>query len=43
MLNDSTATGQGAIDMKGVMVVIAALQAQNLSLLDNASIIVYFT
>jgi hypothetical protein len=25
------------------MVVIAALQAQNLSLLDNASIIVYFT
>ena len=45
MLNDSTATGQGAIDMKGGdVVVIAALQAlKNLGLLDNASIIVYFT
>ena len=45
MLNDSTATGQGAIDMKGGdVVVIAALQAlKNLGLLDNASITVYFT
>lgn len=45
MLNDSTATGQGAIDMKGGdVVVIAALQAlKNLGLLDDASLTVYFT
>ena len=45
MLNDSTATGQGANDMKGGdVVVIAALQAlKKLGLLDDASITVYFT
>lgn len=45
MLNDSTATGQGAIDMKGGdVVVIAALQAlKKLGLLNDASITVYFT
>lgn len=44
-LNDSTATGQGASDMKGGdVVVIAALQAlQSLGLLNDASITVYFT
>jgi glutamate carboxypeptidase len=45
MINDSTATGQGANDMKGgdVMIVAAlkALHAQGL--LDNTSITVYFT
>lgn len=45
ILNDSTATGQGANDMKGGdVVVIAALQAlSNLGLLDDASLTVYFT
>lgn len=45
MLNDSTATGQGANDMKGGDVVaIAALQAlKSLGLLDDASLTVYFT
>ena len=45
MLNDSTATGQGANDMKGGDVIaIAALQAlKNLGLLDDASLTVYFT
>ena len=44
-LNDSTATGQGANDMKGGDVVsIVALQAlQSLGLLDDATITVYFT
>ena len=44
-LNDSTATGQGANDMKGGDVVaIMALQAlHSLGLLDNTQIIVYFT
>lgn len=44
-LNDSTATGQGANDMKGGDVVaIAALQAMHsLGLLDDTQIIVYFT
>jgi glutamate carboxypeptidase len=44
-LNDSTATGQGANDMKGGdVVVIAALQAlQSMQLLDDAAITVYFT
>lgn len=44
-LNDSTATGQGANDMKGGdVVVIAALQAlQAAGLLDDTQIIVYFT
>ena len=44
-LNDSTATGQGANDMKGGdVIVITALQAlQNLHLLDDATIVVYFT
>ncbi len=44
-LNDSTATGQGANDMKGGdVVVIIALQAlQSLGLLDDASVTVYFT
>ena len=45
LLNDSTATGQGANDMKGGdMVAIIALQAlESLHLLDSATIIVYFT
>lgn len=45
MLNDSTATGQGVNDMKGGdVIVVAALQAlQAQGLLDDASIIVYFT
>ncbi len=44
-LNDSTATGQGANDMKGGdIVVILALQAlQSMHLLDDATITVYFT
>lgn len=44
-LNDSTATGQGANDMKGGdVIVITALQAlQAMHLLDDASITVYFT
>ncbi len=44
-LNDSTATGQGANDMKGGdIVVIAALQAlESMGLLNDASIITYFT
>lgn len=44
-LNDSTATGQGANDMKGGDVVaIMALQAlHSLGLLDDTQIIVYFT
>ena len=44
-LNDSTATGQGANDMKGGdVVVIIALQAlQSMNLLDDTQIIVYFT
>ena len=45
MLNDSTATGQGANDMKGGDVVaIFALQALNAyGLLDDTNITVYFT
>ena len=45
LLNDSTATGQGANDMKGGdMVAIIALQAlESLHLLDSATIFVYFT
>lgn len=45
LLNDSTATGQGANDMKGGDVVaIVALQAlHNYGLLDDANITVYFT
>ena len=45
ILNDSTATGQGANDMKGGdVIVIAALQAlQSMGLLDDASVTVYFT
>ncbi len=44
-LNDSTATGQGVNDMKGGdVVVVMALQAlESLGLLENTSIIVYFT
>lgn len=44
-LNDSTATGQGANDMKGGdVVVIAALQAlQAAGLLNDTQIVVYFT
>ena len=44
-LNDSTATGQGANDMKGGdIVAIIALQAlQSMHLLDDASVTVYFT
>ncbi len=44
-LNDSTATGQGANDMKGGdIVVIQALQAlHSQGLLKDASIVVYFT
>ncbi len=45
ILNDSTATGQGANDMKGGDVVaIIALQALNMyGLLDDTNITVYFT
>lgn len=45
MLNDSTATGQGVNDMKGGdVIVVAALQAlQAQGLLNDASIVVYFT
>ncbi len=45
ILNDSTATGQGANDMKGGDVVaIMALQALNAyGLLDDTNITVYFT
>ncbi|MDE3144109.1 MAG: M20/M25/M40 family metallo-hydrolase [Bacteroidota bacterium] len=45
LLNDSTATGQGANDMKGGdVIIIAALQAlQNFHLLDDATIVAYFT
>ncbi len=45
ILNDSTATGQGANDMKGGdVVVIAALQALNsLGLMDDVNVTVYFT
>lgn len=45
MLTDSTATGQGVNDMKGGdVIIIAALKAlQQLHLLDEASITVYFT
>lgn len=45
LLNDSTATGQGANDMKGGdVIVIMALQALNsMHLLDDANITVYFT
>lgn len=44
-INDSTATGQGVNDMKGGdVIVVMALQAlQELKLLDDASITVYFT
>ena len=45
ILNDSTATGQGANDMKGGdVVVIAALQAlNNLGLMSDVNVTVYFT
>lgn len=45
ILNDSTATGQGANDMKGGdVIVITALQAlHSLGLLDDTQITVYFT
>lgn len=45
VLDDSTATGQGVVDMKGGdMVILAALQALNQSgLLNNTSITAYFT
>ncbi|BFG71805.1 M20 family metallopeptidase [Sediminibacterium sp. KACHI17] len=44
-INDSTATGQGVNDMKGGdVVVVMALQAlASLGLLENSSIVVYFT
>lgn len=44
-LNDSTATGQGVVDMKGGNVIIlAALQAlDKLGLLKNTSVTAYFT
>lgn len=45
VVNDSTATGQGVVDMKGGdMVILAALQALNQSgLLNNTSVTAYFT
>jgi glutamate carboxypeptidase len=45
ILNDSTATGQGVSDMKGGdVLIIASLKAlQELHLLDDATITVYFT
>lgn len=44
-INDSTATGQGANDMKGGdVIVVMALQAlHSMDLLKDASVIVYFT
>lgn len=44
-LNDSTATGQGVVDMKGGnMIILAALQAlHKLGLLKDASVTAYFT
>lgn len=44
-LNDSTATGQGVVDMKGGnMIILAALQAlDKLGLLKNTSVTAYFT
>ncbi len=45
ILNDSTATGQGINDMKGgdVLVITALKAMHQLSLLDEASITIYFT
>lgn len=45
ILNDSTATGQGIVDMKsGDVMMLAICQAlHNLGLIDDASIICYFT
>jgi len=45
MLNDSTATGQGVSDMKGgdVMVIASLKALQQLHLIDDATITVYFT
>ena len=44
-LNDTTATGQGVVDMKGgdVMVIAALKALYQQKLLDNTSITVYFT
>ncbi len=45
MLNDTTATGQGVLDMKGgdVMVIAALKALHQQNLLDNTTITVYFT
>lgn len=45
MLNDTIATGQGVVDMKGgdVMVIAALKALQQQKLLDNTTITVYFT
>ena len=45
MLNDTTATGQGVVDMKGgdVMVIAALKALHQQKLLDNSTITVYFT
>jgi glutamate carboxypeptidase len=45
MLNDTTATGQGVVDMKGgdVMIIAALKALQQQKLLDNTTITVYFT
>lgn len=45
LLNDSTATGQGVVDMKGgVVMMLAVCQAlQQLKLIEDATIVCYFT
>ncbi len=45
LLNDSTATGQGANDMKGgdVIAILALQSLQSMGLLNDASVTVYFT
>ncbi|MGC4038084.1 MAG: M20/M25/M40 family metallo-hydrolase [Chitinophagaceae bacterium] len=45
MLNDTIATGQGVVDMKGgdVMIIAALKALQHQKLLDNTTITVYFT
>ncbi|MES1220183.1 MAG: M20/M25/M40 family metallo-hydrolase, partial [Bacteroidota bacterium] len=45
MLNDTTATGQGVVDMKGgdVMIIAALKALHQQKLLDNTTITVYFT
>ncbi|MCA0380686.1 MAG: M20/M25/M40 family metallo-hydrolase [Bacteroidetes bacterium] len=45
MINDSTATGQGVVDMKGgnVMMLAICQALANLNLIDDATIVCYYT